>query len=126
MNYAITLYNNQVYPHFGKTPAFLLVHMNDLHISKEVVTTNGAGHGALVDFLKQHDVDTLVCGGIGQGARDALQEAGIALISGAKGDVEIVLQKLQDNTLVDDPSGACHHPHDHKSDCGGHTCSHSK
>lgn len=41
-------------------------------LSSEVVSTNGQGHGALVGFLVQHQVNVVLCGGIGAGAQAAL------------------------------------------------------
>ena len=72
--------------------------------------------------MKEHHVDTLICGGIGQGARDALAAANISLISGAKGSIEDVLSALTAGTLKDDPSGMCNHHHEGE----GHSCSHEE
>lgn len=49
---------------------------NGLILSSEVVSTNGQGHGALVGFLVQHQVNVVLCGGIGAGAQAALAQAG--------------------------------------------------
>ena len=53
-----------------------------LILSSEVVSTNGQGHGALVGFLVQHQVNVVLCGGIGAGAQAALAQAGIQLFGG--------------------------------------------
>ena len=45
---------------------------NGLILSSEVVSANGQGHGALVGFLVQHQVNVVLCGGIGAGAQAAL------------------------------------------------------
>ena len=45
---------------------------NGLILSSEVVSTNVQGHGALVGFLVQHQVNVVLCGGIGAGAQAAL------------------------------------------------------
>ncbi len=39
------------------------------------ISTNGSGHGALAGFLVEHNVDTLICGGIGGGAQSVLAQA---------------------------------------------------
>ncbi len=52
---------------------------NGLILSSEVVSTNGQGHGALVGFLVQHQVNVVLYGGIGAGAQAALAQAGIQL-----------------------------------------------
>lgn len=124
MRYAITYENKQVFQHFGKCPSFLIVDMQDGKIlNQEILSSNGAGHGALCARLVEAQVDTLVCGGIGQGARDTLQAANIQLISGAKGHTDIILNKLSKQTLFDDPSGRCDHHHEgEEHDCGSHDC----
>ena len=124
MKYAITCVNEEVFQHFGKCPSFLLLEMEDGIIAKRSeLDANGSGHGALVTLLADAGVETLICGGIGQGARNALSEAGISLISGAKGNVEVIINALIDGTLKDDPNGQCNHHHEGgHHDCGSHGC----
>ncbi|MEG0709802.1 MAG: NifB/NifX family molybdenum-iron cluster-binding protein [Longicatena sp.] len=123
MKIAITYENNQVFQHFGKCPSFLLVDIEDGKIqNKTMLQANGSGHGALGGLLAQAHVDTLVCGGIGQGARDILAQANIALISGASGNVDAVLEQVISGTLVDNPAGKCDHHHEDGHDCVGHSC----
>lgn len=123
MKYAICAHDEQVFQHFGKCPGFEVVDITEGNVqAKQYVSSNGNGHSALVLFLKELNVDVLVCGGIGNGARDALNEAGITLISGAKGHIDIIINKLTKGTLKDDPSGKCDHHHDEHDGCGEHTC----
>lgn len=125
MKYAITYENNVVFQHFGKCPTFLLVTLdNKTLINKELLSANGSGHGALVDLLHAKEVEVLVCGGIGQGARDALSSKNISLISGASGNVDEIIEQLKNGTLQDNPKGMCNHHHeDGDHDCGSHDCS---
>ena len=96
MKYAITYENHMVFQHFGKCPAFLLVDIEDgIIVKKELLSANGSGHGALVTLIQEAGVDVLVCGGIGQGARDALAKANIALIGGASGNVDEIVEQLK-------------------------------
>lgn len=124
MKYAITYQHNLVFQHFGKCPTFLLVDIEDgkmLH--KEILSADGSGHGALVTLLANANVDVLVCGGIGQGAKDALAIDHIQLIAGAKGNVDDLIDQLKKGVLKDDLSGACNHHHeDGQHDCGQHDC----
>ena len=95
-------------------------------VSSEVVPTNGSGHGALAGFLQQRGVDTLICGGIGGGARTALAEAGIRLYPGAAGSADEAVQALLAGTLAYDPDTVCTH-HEHHGEgqsCGGGHCGH--
>ena len=73
MKIAVTYENGNIFGHFGHTEQFKLYEINDGKImSSTIVSTNGSGHGALAAFLHNHGVDTLICGGIGGGAINAL------------------------------------------------------
>lgn len=122
MRYAITMENNLVFQHFGKCPQFLLVDMEQDEIkSKQILSSGGSGHGALADLLADAKVHTLICGGIGQGARNALAAKGISIIAGQQGNVDMVIDQLKNGTLKDDPSGSCNHHHEDGHDCGNHS-----
>ena len=84
MRIAVTYENGNIFQHFGHTEQFKIYEVEGSEIkNSEVVDTNGSGHGALADFLKERKVDKLICGGIGGGAKAALAEAGIELFGGA-------------------------------------------
>ena len=77
MKIAVTYENGQVFQHFGHTAQFKIYEAQEGRVlSSQVVDTNGSGHGALAGFLQAQGVDTLVCGGIGGGAKTALAQAG--------------------------------------------------
>ena len=126
---AVTYENGQVFQHFGHTEQFKLYDIADGKVAaSRVVDTNGSGHGALSGFLAAHQVDTLICGGIGGGARMALAAAGIRLYGGVSGDADSAVAALLEGKLSFDPDVHCDH-HDHQSrgscgehGCGGHSC----
>ena len=75
MKIAVTYENGQVFQHFGHTEAFKVYEVEDGKvISSEVIGTEGHGHGALAGFLAGKGVKTLICGGLGGGARVALAD----------------------------------------------------
>ena len=130
MKIAVTYENGNVYGHFGHTAAFKVYEAeNSKVISSQVVDTNGSGHGALAGLLAGLGVDVLICGGIGGGARYALNEAGIAIYGGVTGDADEAVELFLSNALNYDPNARCsHHDHHHGEDhtCGSHGCgSHS-
>ena len=89
MKIAVTYENGQVFQHFGHTEQFKIYEAAEGKVvSARVVETGGSGHGALAGFLRGLGVDTLICGGIGGGARSALAEAGIQLYPGASGSAD--------------------------------------
>ena len=62
MKIAVTYENGQVFQHFGHTAQFKLYDVeNGTVASSQVVDTNGSGHGALAGFLKDRQVDALIC-----------------------------------------------------------------
>ena len=130
MKIAVTYDNGSVFQHFGHTEAFKLYDVEDGKVIKsEIVDTNGTGHGALAGMLSALGVDTLICGGIGGGARAALDGAGIRLYGGAAGSADDAVAALLSGSLSFDPNAECdHHGHHHGEgyECGrgDHGCGH--
>lgn len=125
MRIAVTYEYGLVYGHFGHTAQFKMYQVEDGKIlSSEVLDTNGSGHGALAGFLKEHNVDVLICGGIGQGAKNALTENGIKLYAGVMGGADNAVNALLDGTLKYSEEANCSHHHEHGEghDCGDHGC----
>ena len=125
MRIAVTYENGQIFQHFGHTQQFKFYDVQDGSIvSQQVVDTNGSGHGALAGFLKAAQVDALICGGIGMGARNALDEAGIRLYGGVSGLADVAAAALAEGRLTYDPNVHCDH-HGEGHDCGEHDCGHT-
>ena len=132
MRLAVTYENGQVFQHFGHTEQFKIYDIEEGKITgSQVIDTNGSGHGALAGFLKDLGVDTLICGGIGGGARNALAEAGIQLFPGACGDADAQVESYLSGKLDYDPDTVCSHHghgegncHDHEDHECGHHCEH--
>ena len=125
MKIAVTYENGQVFQHFGHTAQFKLYDVeNGTVASSQVVDTNGSGHGALAGFLKDRQVDALICGGIGGGAQMALAEAGIRLYAGCQGDADTRVAELLAGTLVSADAATCDHHHGEEHTCGDHGCGH--
>lgn len=122
MKIAVTYEDGQVFQHFGHTQQFKIYEVQEGKITaSEVVGTDGFGHGALAGFLKERNVDVLICGGIGGGARNALAEAGIELYPGACGDADAQVASFLEGTLNYDPDTRCsHHEHHGEGGCHGH------
>ena len=128
MKIAVTYENGEIFQHFGHTETFNIYDIADGKVvSAEVVDTNGSGHGALAGFLVAHGVDTLICGGIGGGAQNALAQAGIRLFGGVSGNADEAVNALLAGNLGYNPNVHCdHHDHEAGHSCGDHGCgSHS-
>lgn len=131
MKIAVTYENGNIYQHFGHTQTFKLYETENGKIAAgAVVETDGSGHGALAAFLAERGVGTLICGGIGGGAKAALAEAGIAVYGGAAGNADEAVAAFLAGTLRYDPEASCsHHEHAYGTDgacgsggCGSHGC----
>lgn len=123
MKIAITYDNGQIFQHFGRTEKFKIYDVDNGEIKESfVVDTDGQGHGALAEFLRQKGVDALICGGIGGGARELLSQAGIKIYGGASGSCDEAANALLRGTLVYNPDVQCsHHEEHHGGECG-HSC----
>ena len=132
MRIAVTYENGQIFQHFGHTRQFKVYDIqNGVIASSEVIDTQGSGHGALAGFLKEHQVDALICGGIGAGAQSALSSSGIRLYGGVTGDADKAAQALADGTLEYTADIQCSHHKEHHHEghahgengsCAGHSC----
>jgi len=130
MKIATTYEDGNIFQHFGHTAAFKVYTVENGKVADaQVFGTNGSGHGALAGFLKALDIEVLICGGIGGGARMALSEAGIQLYAGVCGDADEAVEAYLSGILVYNPNASCsHHNHEHNCGdqnhhCGGH-CGH--
>lgn len=118
MRIAVPYENGMIFQHFGKTEAFRIYDIGGTTVTaSRVIGTNGSGHGALADFLIQRDVDTLICGGIGDSARTALASAGIDIYGGVSGGADDAVMEFLAGKLEDHQEAGCAH-HEH----GGQDC----
>lgn len=123
---AVTYENGDVFQHFGHTKQFKFYEIENNEIDKSIiVSTNGQGHGALSSFLSQHKVNILICGGIGAGAKTALEDAGIILYGGVCGKADEAVQSYLQGKLDFNPNVHCSH-HSHEHSCSDHRCNEDK
>ena len=98
-----------------------IIKINDKKIvSENIVDTNGSGHGALASFLKEKNVDALICGGIGGGAKVALENLGIKLFGGVCGVADAAVNAFIAGKLIFNPNIQCSHHHNEEHDCSSH------
>ena len=128
MRIAVTYDNDSIFQHFGHTEQFKIYDVeNGKVVRAAVMDAQGYGHGALAGFLKAFQVDTLICGGIGGGAINALAAAGIEIYPGIDGSADMAVMQLLMGVLPHKTDVRCnHHDHEHGEghDCGsrGHSC----
>ena len=127
MKIAVTYEDGQIFQHFGHTKQFKIYDTADGKVTQAaVMDTDGAGHSALAEFLQKAGVSALICGGIGGGARTALEGLGIVIYGGVAGEADRAVEALLAGNLQYDPEVRCaHHDHEHghactPEGCGGH------
>lgn len=128
MRIAVPHMNGMIFQHFGHTQEFKVYDVEDKKVvSTQILSTNGSGHGALATFLKELNVDVVICGGIGGGAKTALANAGITLYGGVLSGADEAVRALLNGILLFNPNVQCtHHAHEEGHACGDHGCgSHS-
>ena len=117
MKIAVTYDNENVFQHFGRTENFKVYEVEGGRVvSSEVMNSNGVGHEALAWLLKDCDIDVLICGGMGQGAQDALAEAGIEVCAGAEGNTDEAVAAYLAGELENTGVNCDHHDHEHGHD----------
>jgi len=117
MKIAVTYENGEVFQHFGHCENFRIYETDGNRVvSERTVNSEGEGHGALAGFLKEKNVETLICGGIGGGAREALAEAGIQVYPGVSGNADQAVKDLLNGVLSYNPDEMC--SHHHEGSCG--------
>lgn len=126
MKIAVTYENGNVFQHFGHTKQFKIYDVEGGKVAgAQVEDTNGNGHGALAGMLSGLEVDTLICGGIGAGAQNALAEAGIQLYGGVTGNADEAVSALLAGNLDYQANVQCNH-HGHEGHGGEHHCGEDK
>ena len=120
MRIAVTYENGQIFQHFGHTEQFKIYEVEDNKVvAAQVIDSNGSGHGALAGLLADKDIEVLICGGIGGGAQNALDEAGIDVMAGQSGDADAAVEAYLRGELVNSGVNCDHHDHGEGHECGG-------
>lgn len=120
MKIAIPTKNNQVDDHFGHCEYFTVVTLEDKKVieSQKVESGNTCGcKSNIANTLKEQGVSVLLAGQMGQGAISKINNAGISVIGGCKGEINDLVKdyldgKVKDNLVICPP-----HDHEH-----GHQC----
>ncbi len=121
MKLAVTYAGGDIFQHFGKTEEFKIYEIeDDKVVASTVIGNEGLGHESLAGLLAEQKVEKLICGGLGQGALDALTRAGIEVISGAEGDADAAVYAYLNGEL-ESKGVNCDHHHEEGEE---HACGH--
>ncbi len=120
MKIAVTYEDGQVFQHFGSSRSFKIYDVTDGKVvGAVVVNTIGSGHNAVAGMLSNLEVDAVICGGIGDGAKRGLDEAGIKLYGSVTGEADEAVALLLAGTLVFDPNATHSHHGEHQDEHEG-------
>jgi predicted Fe-Mo cluster-binding NifX family protein len=118
---------NQIDGHFGHCEFFNVYTISAINqISEVEVIKSGQGCGCksnIAGILAHFGVTAMLAGGIGGGAINVLNNAGIEVIRGCAGDPEEVVKNYVTG-LVTDSGISCSQHDEHHADGGGHICNH--
>ncbi len=113
---AIPTSDGMLWPHFGKAPQVTIVTIEDGRVKETVVLEAPEHeHGAMPRFIAAQGCTDVLCGGLGGGAVNMLNQLGIQVHAGAPA---IPIQELLSQYLggtITYGDGSCHH-----DGCGGH------
>ena len=122
MKIAVPVKNEQIYQHFGMAAQFKVYTVqNDQIVETEFIQAQGRGHGMMLGLLTENGIGCVICGGIGNGAVSALDQAGIELVAGVSGSADEAVAQLLSGELQGDLRAACkksQHGHHHADGCG--------
>jgi len=106
---------NTIFQHFGKTQNFKIYEIeNGTVVKSEVIDNGGFGHHDLATYLKNLGVEILILGNRGQGAIEALDNAGLKQLAGITGNPDAAVQAFLNGTLKDNPDAKCNHHGEHE------------
>ncbi|MFA6701519.1 MAG: NifB/NifX family molybdenum-iron cluster-binding protein [Dysgonamonadaceae bacterium] len=115
--------NNEVDGHFGHCEMYTVVTLNDKNeiIDTDTITSpKGCGcKSDIAKMLAAQGVANMLVGGIGTGAMNKLNEAGIEVVRGCSGNVEELAVNFASGKIADNGSNCEHHHHHehHNGEC---------
>ena len=123
MKIAVACIGTEVSEHFGHCETFCIFETEQNNIQSEQIVQN-PGHQPkfLPNFLGEMGVGVVISGGMGGGAMQLFQEKNISVITGARGNARMAVERYLAGELQS--AGVTCHRHEHADTCGGHHHSH--
>lgn len=100
---AVPSMGEEVCQHYGRSQTFKVFNIANGQIEKtEVISINNPDHQhqGIVSFLQSHQINTVICNWIGAQAIANLNNAGIEVLHGIKGNIQDIAQAYINNMLV--------------------------
>jgi len=119
--------NNQIDDHFGHCEfysVFTISEKNEITEVKTIPSVQGCGcKSNIAHILAEDGVTVMLAGGIGGGAINVLNNAGIEVIRGCSGDASTVIKSFI-RGHINDSGESCHQHEGHHSGGYNHQCNH--
>lgn len=113
---------NQIDDHFGQCEFYNVYTIVDQKIqtTEQIASEQGCGcKSNIANELAEKGVTIMLAGGIGNGAINKLNSAGISVIRGCSGEPEQNVIQYLEGTLLDSGESCQHHGENHN-----HVCNH--
>ena len=100
MKIAMPYQDGVLLEHFGRAKEFIIYNVSDLDpVTSEVIAPEDLSHAAVARALKEHGVDVVLCGSIGEHARQAVEGEHMLIFSGITGAADDVLERFLQGNL---------------------------
>ena len=126
MKIAIPSEYGHVNQHFGMSKEFTIIELDgDSIVSQKIISSESLqhNHSGLAGLMKDESVDTVIVGGIGAHALQALEQSGLKVVSGGSGKIGDVVARFARGELTGRPQSCSHHHGEHHHHEGG--CHHN-
>ncbi len=101
MKIAVPCDKDNINEHYGKCTEFkVFVIKNGALDRKYDLSAMNSEHETVSTLLKDESVDTVLCGGIGQGAMESLFKHNIVVIPGMKGNIDVAVGSYLDEMVA--------------------------
>lgn len=93
--------DDQVGYHFGRVPSYTI--FDDSTNEVEIIENTSSHRGGTklpAELLREHNVDVMICGGIGRRAIQIFEQSGVEIYIGAQGAVRDAIEQFRNNKLT--------------------------
>ena len=100
MKIAMPYQDGMLFEHFGRAKEFKIYTITDLDpVAGEVIAPEDLSHEAVARTLREHGVDVVLCGSIGEHARQAVEGEHMLVFTGITGAADDVLERFLQGNL---------------------------
>ncbi|MBR3771380.1 MAG: NifB/NifX family molybdenum-iron cluster-binding protein [Clostridium sp.] len=105
---AVSYEDGKIFSNVGDTEQFKVYEVEEGAITgTELCESRGNGREMVVAFVMQHDIDVLICGRICDGAKEAVEKAGVEVCGCVEGVADEAVRAYLDSCLEDCRTVVC-------------------